>query len=233
MKFASPKRSAVVRRNGVAPDEVEALGEPPPERLGYAIGGLLERRAHREQRDGREPVRHGVDDERQRAGDLEESAAERRAGQPDDRVPPGLGAGGSRELLRGDDGAERADLSRGEHRRAEALDERRDRQLPEREALERDHRRQRGHHRRADAVGRDHQPSPAEPVGQDARRQCEQRRRQRPGERHEAGLGRRVCEREHQQGVGDRRRLRAGVRKQLSGLEQHEVAVAAERADAS
>ena len=126
MKFASPYRNAHVRRNRRPQRKRNALGEPRAQRGAVGLALLLERRPHREQRDGRERVGERVDGERERAGDPEERAAERRADEPDGRQPPDLGRRRRGQLAPRHDRAQGADLRRREHRGGRALDERDD-----------------------------------------------------------------------------------------------------------
>ena len=116
-------------------------------------------------------------------------------------------------------------MGRGEEDGARALDERDDRDVPERDLVEQDQGRERRDRHRADAVGGDHDPLAVPAVDRDAREQPEDGVRKEPGEADEAGLGRRVRHREHEQRIRDRGHLRPDRREQPPGQQQHEVAV--------
>ena len=82
---------------------------------------------------------------------------------------------------------------------------------------------------RTQRVGADHQPPAAPVVGQQPGGQREDRHREQACERDEPGFGGRVGQRKHEQRIGDRRHLRPAAREQLRRLQQHEVAVLAQR----
>ena len=83
----------------------------------------------------------------------------------------------------------------------------------------------------AHGVGGDHQVLAVPTVGRDAREQPEQPERRQPREATSPAFAGECDEREHEQRVGDRRRLRAGGREELPGLQQDEVAVAPQGQD--
>ena len=172
-------------------------------------------------------------DERQHAREPEERSAERRRDQRHRRVAGLLGGGRGRELPPGDDRAQRAELGDVEEHVQRPLDERDDRDRHDGDVVDGDRDDERRHGDDADEVGRDHDPLAVEPVGDDARDHAEERPRHDAREADDAGLRRRVRDREHEQGIGDRGRLGADRRERLPGLEQDEVAVAAERGRAS
>jgi hypothetical protein len=148
----------------------------------------------------------GVGEERDGAPETEQPAAERGPGDADGRHARLLGAGGARQLDRGNDRAQRASRGGSEERRADALDEGHDRDPPERDSVEQGRGREPGDRERPHAVGRDHHQLAVVAVGRDPREQAEERERHNPRERDEAGLRRRLRQRQHEQRVGDRRR---------------------------
>ena len=231
-KLPRPQSSAQVRRNGWL-QRKRTPSATPRAQAGRIDGAcVLERRPHADERADREEVRRGVDEERHRAADAEERAADGRSEQHDGRRSCLLHARGGRQLLRRDDRAQRPRSGRCEDRRARALHECDDRDLPEGEPVGHDRGTEACDGQATDDVGPDHQPLPVEAVGRDARGQGEDRRRQEPGEHHDARLRRRAGRREDQQRVRDGRRLGARAGQQPARLQESEVPVARERDDA-
>ncbi len=178
---------------------------------------LLERGPHREQRESRERIRNRVDEERKRPGEPEERASERRSCEPHHCLPARFGSRGCRELARRHNRTQGAGLSTEEQGGAAAFDERNGHDFPEGDAVEQDRRGEARDREHAHGVGRDHQPSAAPAVGRQSGGQCEKHRWKAARERDDAGLGGRVRDREHE------------PREQLPDLQQHEVAVSAQR----
>ena len=116
----------MVRRNGCVQRNRKPSASCDAKRRPIVIASLLERCAHREQRQRRERVRDRVEEKRQRPAEAEERAAEWRAAELHRRPPRLLSAGGGRKLLRRDDGAQRARLRGIEQGRAGPFDERDD-----------------------------------------------------------------------------------------------------------
>ena len=145
-----------------------------------------------------------------------------------DRVSAGLNSEGVRQLMRRHDGAHGARIGGHEERGADALYKRDHGDQPERIRVQGDDDNEDAHSDDAHGIRADHQPLPIPAVGHDPCRQREERVRDRAREEHEAGHGRRAREREHEQRIGDRCQPRPDVGQQLPGLQQHEVAVAAQ-----
>jgi hypothetical protein len=154
-------------------------------------------------------------------------SAQRRCGEGHDGFAPGDDGDGRGQLSPRHDGAQRAGRGRGEERGAASLDERDQRDHPERDRVEQEQDAEPSHRDSAQRVSRDHQPPAAPVVGREARRQREQGHSGEPHECDEPCLRRRPRERQHEKRIGDRGHLRAAAREQLRGLEQHEVAVPA------
>ena len=79
-----PEEKRTCAQERLAPDEMEAFRKPRAHRCEITLAVLLERRPHRQQRESRERIRDRVDEERERTGQPEERAAERRSAQPYD-----------------------------------------------------------------------------------------------------------------------------------------------------
>ena len=224
---AVEKRARAQER--LAPEEPEALHDLRTEAGRVDLALLLERRSHQHEREERERVRDGVEQERHRAADCEERAAERWPGEHHRRRPGADHAHCRRQLSPRDDGAERSGVGDVEEDRARALDEGDGRYLPERHTIDQDRRGQARDRQRADPVGRDHQALAVPAIGRDPCRQAEDGVRNEPGESDEPGLGRGVGHREHEQRIRDRRHLRPQRREQPPAQQQHEVSVSPQR----
>ena len=212
-----------------APEKAESLHDLRSQTGGVDLTLLLERRPHQREREERERVGDGVEDERHGTAEREERPAERRPGEHHRRAARPDDAHGCRQLLPRHDGAERSGVSGVEEDGARALDEGDDHDLPERHAVEEDRRGQSRDRERSHPVGRDHQPLAVPAVGRDACRQAEEAVREEPGEADDPGLRRRVGDREDEQRIRDRGHLRAERREQPPAQQQHEIPVPPQR----
>ena len=123
-----------------APEKAESLHDLRPQAGGVDLALLLERRPHQHEREERERVGDGVEEERHGTAEREERAAERRPGEHHRRAARPDDAHGRRQLLPRDDGAERSGVRGVEEDGARALDEGDDHDLPERHPVEEDRR---------------------------------------------------------------------------------------------
>ncbi len=224
-----PKEERTRPQKRLPPEEAEALREPRPQPREVGLAFLLERRPHSNQRESRERVRNRVDEKWQRAGEPEERTPERRPGELHRRLTAGLSAGRRRELPRWNDRAQRACIGDREEGGPHPFDEGDQHDRPVGDRVEQDRRGEPADRENANPVGREHQPLAVPAVSSKAGRQRKHGGGQRARESDDACLRRGAGHSEHEQRVGDRGRLRPGVGKQLPGLEQHEVAVAAQR----
>ena len=215
MKFEPAKMIAHVAQERLLPEPAEPLGDLRAQARRVALALLLERRADREQRREREDVGDRVDEERHGATEPEERAAERRRDERHRRVARLLRGRRIRELDARHDGAERADLGDVEEDERRPFDERDDRDLRERQVVDRERddeaRRSRRSgstsatiisHFRFQRSAATPAKSPKSAYGHDAR------------EADDAGLRRRVRHREDEQRIGDRGRLRTRRREE-------------------
>ena len=229
MKFVSPKRNAQVRRNGLS----QRKRKPSASRA--RIGARSRARSSwngvriASSASVESSVRDRVDEERQRAADREERAAERRRREAHDRLAPGHDRDRRRQLALGTTERSAPAWATREDRRP-APRRTRSSGIIQKTICGRDE-----HHRREVPIatharrGADHQPPAAPVVGRQPGGQREERHREQARERDESGLRGRAGQREHEQRIRDRRHLRPAARQQLRRLQQHEVAVSAQR----
>ena len=116
-------------------EEGETFRELRAERRLVLLALLLEARAHAEERRRREDVGDGVDEERDRAADGEEGAADGRSTEPDDRGARLRHARGIGELCERHDRAERAAHAGAEEDGCRRVDERDDDDRPVRRVV--------------------------------------------------------------------------------------------------
>jgi hypothetical protein len=158
-----------------------------------------------------------------------ERSADRRAGELDRRLSPGLRGRGGRKLPHGHDGAQGTWVGGREERRPCSFDEGDQQDRPEDNAVGEDRNCETPDREDADAVG----PRSSATCGSSGQPQRLRAAPTAPGRAFERRpppcLRRRAGDGEHEQRVRDRRRLRPEAGKQLPGLEQHEVAVSTQR----
>ena len=214
------------------PEQRVVREESQPGEEALRLGRLLDAAAganHGEDREEREDVRSGVDDEHGRS-------ARRRDQYAGEHRPGDL-----RQLVRaGEDGADLRDGAlvlardlrdddprRGEVRRREAADrERRGEDGGEREVVRPEEDRQDGEQRPACGVGEEHRPLRPEPGDQGPRRDAEQPDRRHLRREHPAHLRGRARRDEDEPGQRDERHRGARERDELGGEQAAEGAVA-------
>jgi hypothetical protein len=204
-------------------DPLQDLGAQPGPR---PLAPLLELRAHQQQGGERHRVGDGVEGERQELADPEQQAAERLAGEVGALVPRLVLGDGLGELRLGDHVGQRCRLGELEEDVQAPLDEGDQRDLEQRQPVQRQGDGDAAQRQGAAAVGGEHHPLAVPAVDQRSRGQVQQQERQGLREADHPSLGRRAGQGQHQQGIGERGDARADGRDHLPAPQQEEVAIA-------
>ena len=215
-------------KEGLSPRERQPFRGALAGRARVPFALLLEAGAHEQQRDGRTGIGEGIGEEGKGATGFEQGSAQRRPDDAHRRRPATLCARRCRQLSCGHHGPQRARLGRVEDGAADALDEGDARKDPEGDPPDDEADRKAADGGGPQCVGGDHQTTTIPSVRQQTGRDGEQRNGGGAREGDDTGLHGGVGQRESQERVGDGRRLRPGIRQELTRLEEDEVAVAPE-----